>query len=100
MANSVSEVLLTEKPLEAVASDGVSPSVGASVDFSGIVREMENGNALEGIEYEAHAEMAYHQMKLIADAALAKFGLEKVLLHHRIGFVLTGEPSLFLRVCA
>jgi len=100
MANAVSEVLLTEKPLKAAVPDEVSPSVGASVDFWGIVREMENGHALEGIDYEAHAEMANHQMKLVTEAAVAKFGLEKVLLHHRTGFVLTGEPSLFLRVHA
>jgi molybdopterin synthase catalytic subunit len=39
-------------------------------------------------------------MKLIADAAVTGFQLKRVILHHRIGFVRAGEPSLFLRVCA
>jgi len=100
MANSVSEVLLTEAALETPVSDDVLPTVGASVDFWGIVREMENGQEIDGIGYEAHAAMAKHQMKLIADAAVEKFGLKKIVLHHRVGFVRTGEASLFLRVSA
>ena len=34
----------------------------------------------------------------IADAAVEKFRLHQVLLHHRIGFVPAGEASLFVRV--
>ena len=39
------------------------------VDFWGVVREMEDGLEIEGIDYEAHQAMAEHQMQLIADAA-------------------------------
>jgi molybdopterin synthase catalytic subunit len=97
MANSVSEVLLSEAHLEAPKSD-VDLASGAIVDFWGVVRQLEDDREIEGIDYEAHAEMAEHQMKLIADAALEKFQLKRVLLHHRIGFVRAGEASLFLRV--
>jgi len=105
MANSVSQVLLSEKPLEGAAGTAASTtdvglSAGAIVDFLGVVRELEGGREIEGIDYEAHEEMAEHQMKLIADAATEKFQLKRVLLHHRIGFVRAGEASLFLRVCA
>ena len=44
--------------------------------------------------------MAEHQMKVIADAAAETFRLNQVVLHHRVGFVRTGEASLFLRVSA
>jgi molybdopterin synthase catalytic subunit len=44
--------------------------------------------------------MAEHQMKVIADAAAETFRLNRVVLHHRAGFVPTGEASLFLRVSA
>jgi molybdopterin synthase catalytic subunit len=100
MANSVSEVLLTETYLEMPAQGDVRPAVGALVDFWGIVRETEDGRTIEGIDYEAHAAMARHQMKLIADAAVEKFGLDAVVLHHRVGFVRAGEASLFLRASA
>src|SRR5437868_12198283 len=99
MANSVSQVLLTEARLEAPKED-VDLSSGAVVDFWGVVRELEDGCEIEGIDYEAHSKMAKHQMKMIADSAAEKFQLRRVLLQHRIGFVRAGEASLFLRVTA
>ena len=99
MANSVSQVLLTEVRLEAPKED-VDPSAGALVDFWGVVRELEDGREIEGIDYDAHEAMAEHQMKIIADAAGEKFRLNQVLLHHRTGFVGASEASLFLRVSA
>jgi len=62
------------------------------------VRTLEDGLEIEGIEYEAHREMAEHQLKRIAEQAAEGFELELVLVHHRIGFIAVGEPSLFLRV--
>jgi molybdopterin synthase catalytic subunit len=97
MANSVCEVLLTEACLEAPARD-VDLTAGAVVDFWGAVRGLEDGRQIEGIEYEAHRAMAEHQLRLVAEAAVKKFRLEQVIVHHRIGFVGTGEASLFLRV--
>ena len=99
MANSVCEVLLTEACLEAPARD-VDLTAGAVVDFWGAVRGLEDGRQIEGIEYEAHRAMAEHQLGLVAEAAVKKFRLEQVIVYHRIGFVGTGEASLFLRVGA
>src|SRR5881398_830765 len=105
MANSVSQVLLTEARLDAPREDvdsstalRTSLAAGAVVDFWGVVRQLEDGHEIEGIDYEAHKAMAEHQMKVIADAAAETFRLNQVLLHHRIGFVPAGEASLFLRV--
>src|SRR5205823_7465086 len=107
MANSVSQVLLTEARLDAPKEDvdsstalRTSLSAGAVLDFWGVVRELEDGRKIEGIDYEAHEAMAEHQMKVIADAAAETFRLNQVVLHHRVGFVRTGEASLFLRVSA
>jgi molybdopterin synthase catalytic subunit len=106
MANPVCEVLVTEKPLEVVAGPGstipaaedVDLSAGAVVDFWGVVRKLEDGREIEGIDYEAHTAMAEHQLKQIAAAAAQTFQLEKIVVHHRIGFVPAGEASLFLSV--
>jgi len=100
MANSVSEVLLTKERLEAPKEGDVDPASGAIVDFWGVVRPSEGGRQIDGIDYEANEAMAEHQMKLIADAAIKKFQLQSVVLHHRIGFVRAGEASLFLRVAS
>lgn len=68
------------------------------VDFWGMVRALEDGKEISGIEYEAHREMAEHQMRNIAESAASKFGLAKVVLRHRIGFVPAAEASVVVRV--
>ena len=99
MANPVCEVLLTEALLKAPENYG-DPAAGAVVDFWGVVRGVEDRREIEGIEYQAHREMAEHQLRLLAEAATEKFQLKKVMVHHRLGFVRTSEASLFLQVRA
>ena len=99
MANPVCEVLVTQERLNA-PENRVDLDAGARVDFQGIVRGSEDGREIEGIDYEAHREMAEHQLKQIAEQAAIEFGLRSVVIHHRIGFVAVGEPSLFMRVCS
>ena len=99
MANPVCEVLVTEAQLNA-PENRTDPTAGARVDFQGIVRRSEDGREIEGIDYEAHREMAEHQLKQIAEQAAIQFGVRCVIIHHRIGFVAVGEPSLFTRVCS
>jgi molybdopterin synthase catalytic subunit len=99
MANFVCEIVVTESTLQTPDRD-VDVESGAVVDFFGVVRRLEDGREIQGIDYEAHVKMAEHQMRLIAKAAAAKFQLKRVVLHHRIGFVGVGEASLFLRVGA
>ena len=97
MATWHPEILITTSLLQSRPNIW-SGAAGASVDFWGVVRALEDGRKISGIEYEAHQAMAQHQMETIATAARTEFGLEKVILQHRIGFVATGEASLFLRV--
>jgi molybdopterin synthase catalytic subunit len=97
MANFVCEVLVTEAPLDAPAQNQ-DADAGAIVDFAGVVRRLENGCEIEGIEYEAHREMAEHQLRQIAEQAVEKFRVQLVIIHHRIGFIAVGKPSLFMRV--
>jgi molybdopterin synthase catalytic subunit len=98
MANVVCEILIKEAPLAAGPSD--IAGAGAVVDFWGVVRPIEDGREIEGIEYDAHCEMAEHQLKRIAEQAVERFGLKLVIAHHRIGFIAIGEASLFLRVAS
>lgn len=99
MANSVCEILVTESALQVPGQD-ITAEAGALVDFFGVVRKLEDGREIQGIDYEAHLKMAEHQLRLIANAAAEKFHLKQVVLYHRIGFVGAGEASLFLRVSA
>ena len=99
MPNAVCEVLVTERQLN-TPHDDVDLTVGAVVDFWGIVRGSENGREIAGIEYEAHREMAEHQLRQIARQAAEKFALTRVVVYHRIGFIAVGHASLFLRVAS
>jgi molybdopterin synthase catalytic subunit len=99
MANPVCEVLVTDTQLNAPGTQ-VDLAAGAAVDFRGIVRGFEDGREIEGIDYEAHRKMAEHQLRQIAEEATIQFDLRSVIIHHRIGFVPVGEPSLFMRVCS
>src|ERR1700719_3105432 len=99
MANSVCEVLITDRRLKRPTED-FDPDSGAVVDFFGIVRRLENAREIEGIEYEAHLAMAENQLQRISQAAVKKFSLRQTVVHHRIGFVRAGEPSLMISVRA
>src|SRR5438105_2554429 len=99
MANPACEVLVTEAPLDAPPQNHRGDA-GAMNDFWGVVRRLEGGREIIGIEYEAHREMAEHQLRQIAEQAAEKFRLQLVIIHHRIGFIAVGEPSLFLRVAS
>jgi molybdopterin synthase catalytic subunit len=96
MANVVCEISVTEAPLTRPETN--IAGAGADVDFWGVVRLVEAGREIEGIDYEAHREMAEHQLQRIAEQAAERFALTCVIVHHRIGFIGVGEPSLFLRV--
>jgi molybdopterin synthase catalytic subunit len=99
MPNLVCEILLTESPLE-MPTKNHHGNAGAMIEFWGVVRRLEDGREIEGIDYEAHREMAEHQLKRIVEQAAERFGLKSLVVHHRIGFVAVGEPSLFLRVAS
>ena len=98
MANVVCKISVTQAPLLVQGSDFAV--AGAVIDFWGIVRPIEDGREIDGIDYDAHREMAEHQLKRISEQAAERFGLKFVIVHHRIGFIAVGEASLFLRVAS
>jgi len=97
MAISVCEVSLTESSLERAERVG-DLSAGAIVDFWGVVRSLEEGREITGIEYEAHRSMAEHQMRSIAERAVEKFQVRKICIRHRVGFVPAAEASVVVQV--
>jgi molybdopterin synthase catalytic subunit len=99
MANCDCEVALMSGPLDLTSPENTL-SAGATVKFFGNVRPLENGKEIDGIEYEAHREMAEHQLRKIAHEAADRFDLLAIRLHHGVGFVAAGETSLFLRVAS
>ena len=99
MANCDCEVALMRGPLGLTSPENTL-GAGAMVEFFGNVRPLENGEEIDGIEYEAHRDMAEHQLRKIAHEAAERFDLLAIRLHHGIGFVAVGETSLFLWVAS
>lgn len=97
MAISVYKVSITESPLVLPPREN-NAAAGAIVDFWGAVRALEEGKEITGIQYEAHVSMAEHQMRKLAESAVAKFSLTKLIIRHRIGFVPATEASIVVRV--
>jgi len=71
---------------------------GAVLDFFGIVRPLEDGRRITGIDYESHPRMAETELRAIVNESAEKHDLRTCRLVHRVGFVPAGETSLFLRV--
>ena len=46
---------------------------GAKIVFDGIVRPSENGEAIEGLEYQAYRPMAEEQLEIIGRELLEEF---------------------------
>lgn len=99
MATEFCEIQIVEDPLQISPIHGESEA-GAIVDFFGVVRGLEEGAGIAGIFYEAHRDMALHQLRKIAAAARERYGCRQIALHHRVGWVPVAEPSLWLRVSA
>jgi molybdopterin synthase catalytic subunit len=99
MANPVCELIKTKEELEGPLPS-LDGSAGAVLDFRGVVRAMEDGRRIDGIDYEAHPAMAEHQLRLIGEEAIERFGLTTAVIRHRTGLVAAGEVSLLARVTA
>ena len=97
MAISVCEVSITQSPLDLPTREN-NAAAGAIVDFWGVVRGLEDGKEITGIDYEAHDPMAEHKMRTLAETAVGEFDLTKVIIRHRIGFVPAAEASIVVRV--
>lgn len=115
------QVQLTPRPLdlaqalrlvgcpEAVPSDSddahgsaaaADSATGAVVGFTGIIRAMEGGRRLRGIQYEQYRSMAIKEMKRILDEARARWTLQGAVVLHRTGATPVGHPSVAVAVAA
>ena len=93
-------ILFTQEPICAPPCILASREVGACIDFHGIVREMENGQALRGLNYEAYEPMAARQLERMFAELAVDSPVQAVTFIHRLGWVPVGEASLFIRVQA
>lgn len=90
----------TRSPIVPPALAFATSEIGACLEFSGIVRELENGAKIPGLFYEAYEPMANTQLEKIFRELAGKNPCAEILFIHRLDFVPVGESSLFIRICS
>jgi len=93
---------ISDAPLDvaAVIAEVGSDDAGAVASFVGTVRRHSRGRTVLYLEYEAFAEMAEPMLRGLAGELTEKHGLTTVAIHHRVGRVEIGEPSVVIAVSA
>jgi molybdopterin synthase catalytic subunit len=74
------------------------PANGALILFLGVVREVNDGRGVTGIEYTAYASMAATELQAIADEASERFDSPDVAIVHRLGELTLEEASVGIAV--
>jgi molybdopterin synthase catalytic subunit len=92
------QITFTTDPIAIPTAAWPTQEIGACVEFQGIVRELEQGEALAGLHYEAHQSMARRHLDRIFDELAVAHPCAGVVFIHRLGWVPVGEASLFVRV--
>jgi molybdopterin synthase catalytic subunit len=89
-------VAVREEPLslDALVARVRDPRAGAVVTFSGVTRDV------GALVYEAYAEMAAEQLRVIVADAVARHGLCAAAAEHRVGRVPLSEPSVIVAASA
>ena len=93
---------LSEEPLslDAVVAEVADERAGAIATFTGTTRIESRGRTVRWLDYEAYAEMAEDVMAGIAAQLEERYDLCAVAIHHRVGRVGIGEPSVVIAVSA
>jgi molybdopterin synthase catalytic subunit len=96
------DFLISAQPLDvaAVIAEADDDEAGAVASFVGTVRRHSRGRTVLHLEYEAFEEMAEPMLRALAEQLTVKHGLSRVAIHHRVGRVEIGEPSVVIAVSA
>jgi molybdopterin synthase catalytic subunit len=94
--------VITAEPLELarVVAEVEDDGAGAIATFVGTVRRSSRGRDVQYLEYEAFEEMAEPMLERLGAELMERHGLTRVAVHHRIGRVDLGEPSVVIAVSA
>lgn len=93
---------VTERPIpvEEVLKVVQDPEAGALAVFIGTVRAHSQGREVRHLIYEAYPEMAEAKMREIGKEILERWGLDRVVIVHRVGRLEIGEISVVIAVGA
>ncbi|HET9507007.1 MAG TPA: molybdenum cofactor biosynthesis protein MoaE [Gaiellaceae bacterium] len=93
---------LSEEPLslDAVVREVQRDEAGAIATFTGTTRNRSRGRDVRFLDYEAYEGMAEATMRELAAELKRRYEVLDVAIHHRVGRVDIGEPSVMIAVSA
>ncbi|HET7612121.1 MAG TPA: molybdenum cofactor biosynthesis protein MoaE [Rhodanobacteraceae bacterium] len=86
--------------VEVLRRELAAQGAGAVVCFEGRVRDRNEGRAVDGLSYQAYAELAEAEGGRILEEARSRFAIEQVLCVHRIGDLALGDIAVWTGVSA
>jgi len=97
------EIQITHEPIaERIPPPQGWPSAktGAWLEFRGVVRSEENGQAISALEYEAYLGMAEREIRRILESLAAKHPCLAAKVIHRVGVIPAGETAVYVGVAS
>jgi len=82
----------------AILAEVAGSGNGAAILFVGMVRDVNDGRPVVGIEYSGYEPMAASELAAIVAEAAARFGTDDIAVEHRIGVLAIGEASVVIAV--
>ena len=73
-------------------------SIGAAATFVGSMRDFNAGDAVESMVLEHYPGMTEKQVENLVAEARTRWGLDEVLVVHRVGTVFPGDPIVLVAV--
>jgi molybdopterin synthase catalytic subunit len=94
--------VLAEEPvsLDRVVQEVASEEAGAIATFSGTARRHSRGRVVLYLDYEGYEGMAEAMMAKLAGDLKERYEVQEIAIHHRVGRVALGEPSVVIAVSA
>jgi len=90
----------TKVSLDKVVEEVATGEAGAIATFSGTARRHSRGRTVDHLDYEAYEGMAEEMMAKLAGDLKERYDIHDVAIHHRVGRVEIGEPSVVIAVSA
>lgn len=84
--------------LAALSAEVSTGDHGAVASFLGVVRSVNDGRAVTGIDYSAYDAMAEKEMSAIVSESATKFQTDAIVVEHRTGYLAVGEASVAIVV--
>lgn len=98
------EIRVQDTPLDALAETAPvfsgNPAVGGVVSFVGLMRDMNQGDAVRAMTLEHYPGMTEKALAAIVDEAAERWQLEAVRVIHRVGKIEPQDPIVLVAVAS